>query len=150
MESQHIIAELKQGVSALDFDNKAVNRWPRPDATGETTQLQSADRNSSISYARRNGITPTLNCKCLTGYWFTCKCSGIFGIFAGRSAKVTDREKAGEAYDKITQESGGFESGSDYVIHQRHRVLTLVTNQSVEELDPSINGSDALRDIKKS
>ena len=34
----------------------------------------------------------------------------------------------------------------DYVIHQRHRVLTLVTKQSVEELDSAISGSDALGD----
>ena len=34
----------------------------------------------------------------------------------------------------------------DYVIHQRHRVLTLVTKQSVEDIDPATSGSVTLRD----
>ena len=60
-------------------------------------------------------------------------------------AKVTDREKAGEAYDKIAKNQAILKAVHDYINQQRHRVLTLVTNQSVKELDPTVTGQDTLR-----
>ena len=61
-------------------------------------------------------------------------------------AKVTDREKAGEAYEKIAKNQTVLKAIHDYVNQQRHRVLTQVTNQSVKELDPDVSGSDAFSD----
>ena len=38
-------------------------------------------------------------------------------------AKVTDREKAGEAYDKIAKNQTILKAVHDYINQQRHRVL---------------------------
>ena len=83
IESQHIIAELKQGLSALDLDNKTSQQESLPSSVTGKAQRNPPSRNRVIRYARRNEIILILNCKHLTGYWFTCKCKEIFGIFAG-------------------------------------------------------------------
>ena len=61
-------------------------------------------------------------------------------------AKVTDREKAGEAYHKIAENQAALKAVHDYVNQQRHSVLELVTNQSVKELDSTVTGRMTLRD----
>jgi small-conductance mechanosensitive channel len=61
-------------------------------------------------------------------------------------AKVTDREKAGVAYNKIAENQVFLKAVHNYVNQQRHRVLELVTNETFKELDPTVSGSDALRD----
>ena len=66
-------------------------------------------------------------------------------MFVGFIAKVTDREKAGEAYDKIAKNQAVLKAVHDYINQQRRRVLTLVTNQSVKELDATVTGQDTLR-----
>jgi len=58
---------------------------------------------------------------------------------------VTDREKAGEAYDRIAKNQAALKFVHDYVNQQRHSVLALVTSETVKKLDPTDSGSDALR-----
>jgi small-conductance mechanosensitive channel len=61
-------------------------------------------------------------------------------------AKVTDREKAGEAYHRIAKNQAILNVVHDYVNQQRNSVLEQITNQTVKGLDPTVSGSDALRD----
>ncbi|MFA5924509.1 MAG: mechanosensitive ion channel domain-containing protein [Methylococcaceae bacterium] len=61
-------------------------------------------------------------------------------------AKVTDREKAGEAYDRIAENQKILKATHDYINQQRRSRLTLLTNESVWELDPTDTESSALRD----
>ncbi len=64
-------------------------------------------------------------------------------------AKVTDREKAGEAYDKIAKNLTVLKMIYDYLNRQRDGALERVTSQTVRELDPTVSGADTLRDELK-
>ena len=61
-------------------------------------------------------------------------------------AKVTDREKAGEAYDKIAKNLAALKVIHDYINRQRDGALKRATSQTVKELDPTVTGADTLRD----
>jgi small-conductance mechanosensitive channel len=135
-ESQHIIAELKQEVSALDFDHKAE----QPGASGAATpaqvdQIRQAQQdNTDIKLQALNRILLYLQMQ--RDIW------DLRWAFA----KVTDREKAGEAYEKITRNQAVLTMIRDYINRQRHRLLVLVTDQSVNQRDTAMDGSDAVSD----
>ena len=147
MESQHIIAELKQGVSALDFDNKAGQQLrPEPSITGEATQQLSAEPEQLDPLRQAQLYNADIKLQVLNRILVYLQTQRDIWNLRLIYDKVTDREKTGEAYARIARNQTILKAVHDYVIHQRHRVLTLVTKQSVEELDPTNSGSDALRD----
>ena len=147
MESQHIMAELKQGVSAIDFDNKdGQQSGPGPSITGEAAQQQSAVQEELDPLRQAQLYNADVKLQVLNRILVYLQTQRDIWNLRLRYNKVTEREKAGEAYERIARNQTILNAVHDYVIHQRHRVLTLVTKQSVEELDPTISGSDALRE----
>ena len=147
MESQHIMAELKQGVTAIDFDNKDGQQLgPGPSITGEATQRRSAGHVELDPLRQAQLYNAVVKLQVLNRMLVYLQMQRDIWNLRLIYDKVTDREKAGEAYARIARNQTILNAVHDYVIHQRHRELTLVTKQSVEELDPTISSSDTLRD----
>ena len=142
-ESQKITAELKQGLSALDLENKSDKRIS---IAGEPAQLQSAgpEQIDQVREAQRNSADIKL--QALNRILVYLQMQRDIWNIRWAYVNVTDREKASKAYDKIVQFQAILKAIHDYVNQQRRHVLTLVTNLSVEELDSSVAGSDTLRD----
>ncbi len=145
IENQHIISELKQGISAFDLYNNAVQQ--DKSALNAEAQFQSfePEQRDQIRQAQRNNVDIKL--QALNRILTYLQMQRDIWNLRWAYAKVTDREKASEAYDKIARNQVVLNVVHDYVDQQRHRVLTLVTNQSVEALDPTVSESDALRGI---
>jgi potassium efflux system protein len=145
-ESQHIIDEIKQGLAALDLENKVL-RQDRPVANiaGGATQPQfaGAEQNDQLRQAQRDNAEVKL--QSLNRSLIYLQMQRDIWDFRLLYAKVTDREKAGEAYDRIAKNQAILTAVHDYINQQRHHVLTLVTNQSVKELDATVTGQDTLR-----
>jgi hypothetical protein len=104
METQHIIAELKQGVFGLDLGNK-VGQQERLAAsvTGGSAQAQSTgpEQIDQIRQAQRNNADIKL--QMLNRILVYLQMQRDIWNLRWVYTKVTDREKAGEAYDKIAQ-----------------------------------------------
>ncbi len=147
MESQHIIAELKQGVSAFDLENKAAQtgKATHRASLGKQHKPQSAEPEQVDQIRQAQRITTDIKLQVLNRILVYLQMQRDIWNLRWVYAKVTDREKAGEAYDKIAKNQTVLKAVHDYVNQQRHRVLKLVTNQSVKELDPDVSGSDAFR-----
>ena len=144
-ESRQIIAELKQELSALDLGNKAGQQQRlTPDATGTAAPAQV----NQIRQAQLNNTDIKLQALNRTLIYLQMQ-RDIWNL-RWAFAKVTDREKAGEAYEKITRNQTVLTIVHDYINRQRHRILDLVTEQSIKELDPAITVSDAVSDKMKS
>jgi len=142
-ESQKITAELKQGLSVLDLENKSDKQIS---ITGEPAQPQSAGQEQidQVREAQRNSADIKL--QVLNRILVYLQMQRDIWNIRWAYVNVTDREKASEAYDKIVQFQAILKAIHDYVNQQRRHVLTLVTNLSLEELDSSVAGSDTLRD----
>ena len=148
MESQHIIAELKQAVSASDLENKALKQEEKhaSSVNGDAARSHNPPSRNEIDQIRQAQlITSDIKLQALNRILVYLQMQRDIWNLRWVYAKVTDREKAGEAYDKITRNQSVLKAVHDYVNQQRHRVLTQVTNQSIKELDPTTSGSDALR-----
>jgi potassium efflux system protein len=151
VESQHIFDEIKQGLAALDLENKAVRQESQgASVAGGLTQLQSAgpELNDQLRQAQRDNADVKLQSlnRSLIYLQMQRDIWNVRLLFA----KVTDREKAGEAYDRIAKNQAILTAVHDYIDQQRRRVLTLVNNQSVKELDATVTGQDTLRsDLRK-
>jgi hypothetical protein len=144
-ESQQIIAELKRVVTVSDLKNKADQQERlEPSATGQAvTQLQFAEPDQ-IGQARHNNADIKL--QALNRMLLYLQMQRDIWNLRWAYAKVTNREKAGVAYDKIAQNQAVLKAVHNYIDQQRHSVLMLVTSQSVQELDPTVAGLDALGD----
>jgi potassium efflux system protein len=144
IESQHIIHELNHLVSEFEVLNQGK---PVPDITGRAAQPQLAEpaeieqlrqvqrENADIKLLMLGRILAYLELK--RDIW----------NFRWAYAKVTDREKAREAYDKIAKNQVFLKSVRDYTSKLRQRVLERVTDQDVKELDfnVTVTESHALR-----
>jgi hypothetical protein len=147
LENQHIVDELKQAVSALDLENKSGQQEKLASSvSGEAAQQQSAEPEQidQIRQTQRN----TTDIKLQTLNWLLVYVQMQRDIWNLRweFAKVADREKAAEAYDRIAKNQAILKVVHDYVNQQRHSVLELITSQTAKELDPTVSGPDALRD----
>lgn len=142
-ESQKITAELKQGLSALNFESKSDKQISM---TGESAQPHSAGQEQleQIREAQRNSVDIKL--QVLNRILVYLQMQRDIWDIRWAYVNVTDRAKAGEAYNTIVQNQTILKAVHDYVNQQRRHILTLVTNLSVDELDSSVAGSDALRD----
>ncbi|MEI6269027.1 MAG: mechanosensitive ion channel domain-containing protein [Methylococcaceae bacterium] len=146
-ESRQIIAELKLGAAALDIGSNVdqqkrsasspTAKTPQPESTkpGQIDQVREAQRN-----------TADIKLQVLNRIMVYLQMQGDIWNYRWAYAKVTDREKAGDVYGKIIQNQGILKAVHDYVNQQRHRVLTHITSQSVEELDSTLTGPDTIRD----
>ena len=146
-ESQQIIAELKLEAAALDLGNSAGQQETQAlSPTAKTPQPQSAEPGQidQIREAQRN--TADIKLQVLNRILVYLQMQRDIWNYRWAYAKVTDREKAGDVYDKIVQNVAILKVVHDYVNQQRHRVLTQITSQSVEELDSTVSGPDTLRD----
>jgi len=144
-ESQQIIAELKRVVTASDLKNKAGQQERlEPSATGQAVTQSQLSEPDQIGQARHNNADIKL--QALNRMLLYLQMQRDIWNLRWAYAKVTNREKAGVAYDKIAQNQAVLKAVHDYIDQQRHSVLMLVTNQSVQELDPNVVGLDALGD----
>ena len=146
VESQHIIDEINRGLAALDLENKTVRQESRgASTTGGLTKPQSdgTELNDQLRQAQRNTVDVKL--QSLNRSLIYLEMQRDIWDFRLLYSKVTDREKAGEAYAKIAQNQAVLAAVHEYINQQRRHVLTLVTNQSVKELDATVTGQDNLR-----
>jgi potassium efflux system protein len=145
--SQHVIAELKQAVSVFDGENKAAKQERQElgvaedAAKPETLTKEQLDQIHQVQL-----ITADLKLQALNRILVYLQMQRDIWNVRWLFAKVTDREKAGEAYDRIAQNQKVLKATHEYINQQRHSRLTLLTNESVWELDPAVTGPDVLRD----
>jgi len=145
IESQHIIREMNLGVSEFEAIKQGK---PAPGIAGNAAQPQFAEpaEIEQLRQAQReNADIKLLMLGRIMGY---LELKRDIWNFRWAYAKVTDREKAREAYDKIARNQAFLKAIHDYVNKLRQRVLAGVTDQAVKELDfgATVTGSHALRD----
>lgn len=145
-ESQHIIAELKQALSAPELDIADQQEKQALKVTTEAVKPQSADleRLDQIREAQRSNTDIKL--QALNRMLVYLQMQRDIWNLRYVYAKVTDREKASVAFDKIAKNQTILKAVDDYISQQRQSVLTLVSNQSVKELDSTVSESDTLND----
>ena len=150
MQSQQLIAELKQAVSALDLENKAGQQAkPASSATGEAP-AQVAGPESLDQLRQAQLMTSDIKLQTLNRVLVYLQMQRDIWNLRWVYSKVTDREKAGEAYDKIAKNLTTLKVIYDYLNRQRDGALERVTSQTVRELDPTVSGADTLRaELKK-
>jgi len=141
LESQSIITELNVVLSSLGLENKTLKQEnTAPSAMVKMTQqeleqIHQAQRtNTDIKLQILNRILVYLQMQ--RDIW------NVRLMFA----KVTDREKADEAYEKIANNQMVLQTIDEYVHQQRQHILTKITSRSVKELAPTDSESNALRD----
>ena len=146
MASQHIIAELKQAVSETDLENKAIKQEIQaPGAAGDAARPQASAKEQLDQIRQAKLITSEIKLQALNRILVYLQMQRDIWNFRLLYAKVTDREKAGEAYDKIAESQNVLKIIYNYINQQRQNVLTLLTNESLNELDPTDTGSSTLR-----
>jgi hypothetical protein len=132
IESQHIIVELNKGASVFEVLKKGR---PVPGITGiaAQTQLAGPAESEQLRQAQLNnaGIEQLLLGKILVYLELKRDIWNLRWVYA----KVTDHEKAREAYDQIAKNQAYLKAVHDYVNQLRQQVLTWVTDQAVKELD---------------
>lgn len=140
--SQRIITELNEVLSSLGLENKTLK--PENNAPSamlkmtqqELEQIHQAQRtNTDIKLQILNRILVYLQMQ--RDIW------NVRLVFA----KVTDREKADEAYEKITNNQMILHTIDEYVHRQRQHILTKITSSSDKELNSTDTAeSSALRE----
>ena len=145
--SQLVIAELKQSVSAPDPENNAIKKaMQAPGVAGDAATPQAMTKEQLDQIRQAQLITADLKLQALNRILVYLQMQRDIWNVRWLYAKVTDREKAGEAYDRIAKNQKVLKAAHDYINRQRHSKLALLTNESVWELGPNVSGSGALRD----
>ncbi|MCX7098636.1 MAG: mechanosensitive ion channel [Methylococcales bacterium] len=123
LESQNIIAELKQLDSSESPTKEAQTANPSALilAKQDTTDTKRQALNRMLVYLQMQ--RDIWNLRLLY-------------------SKVTDREKAAVAYEKITQNQAVLDAVHDYISQLRHHLLADVTRSTVQEIDPTIIGPE--------
>jgi potassium-dependent mechanosensitive channel len=144
-QSQLLIAELKQAVSAPGLENKAGQQAnPAASVTGEVAQIDGQDQLHQAQLMTADIKLQTLN-RVLVYLQLQRDIWNLRWVYS----KVTEREKAGEVYDKIAKHLITLKVIHDYLNRQRDGALERATSQTVSELDPAVSGADTLRDELK-
>ena len=145
IQSQQLIAELKQAVLALDLEDKASQQEKlASSATGRTAQAVGQEQLDQLRQAQQ--ITSDIKLQALNRVMVYLQMQRDIWNVRWAYAKVTDREKAEEAYVKIAKSLTILKVTFDYISRQRYSALERVTSQTVKELGPTVSGSDTLRD----
>ncbi|NOT13048.1 MAG: mechanosensitive ion channel [Methylococcaceae bacterium] len=141
VESQDIIAALNQALSDLELENKSAQQ--EKTATNATNALTPAQL-EQLHQAQHNNTDVKL--QVLNRVLVYLQMQRDIWNIRWMYAKVTDREKASEAYDKISNYIGLTTAIREYVFQQRQRILEQITIQSVKEIDPTVTEMNTLRD----
>ena len=150
MQSQQLIAELKQAVSALDLETKAGQQAKLASSvTGEATQAQTIGPEQRDQLRQAQLMTSDIKLQALNRVLVYLQMQRDIWNLRWVYMKVTDREKAGVAYDKIAKNLTALKVIYDYLNRQRDGALERATSKTVRELDPTVNGADRLRDELK-
>ena len=132
IQSQQVIAELKQAVSALDLENKASQQAKfSSSATGEAAQAAGSEQLDQLRQAQL--MTSDIKMQALNRILVYLQTQRDIWNLRLVYAKVTDREKAEEAYVKIAKNLTVLKVIHDYLIRQRYSALERVTSQTVKE-----------------
>ena len=150
-QSQQLIAELKQAVSALDIENKSGQQVKLAASTaGEAAQAQASGQESLDQLSQAQLMTSDIKLQALNRVLVYLQMQRDIWDLRWVYSKVTDRKKAGEAYDKIAKNLSALKIIYDYLSRQRDGALERATGQTVSELDPTVSGADTLRaELKK-
>ena len=148
-QSQQLIAETKQEVSAPYLEKKAGQQAkPASSATGETAQIAGPETIDQLRQAQL--MTSDVKLQTLNRVLVYLQMQRDIWNLRWVYSKVTDREKAGKAYDKIARSMNVLKVIYDYINRQRDGALERVTSQTVRALDPTVSGADTLRvELKK-
>ena len=145
--SQHVIAELKQALSAFDSENKTIKQERQESVpTGDAAKPETLTKEQLEQLHQMQLITADIKVQTLNRILVYLQMQRDIWNVRWLFAKVTDREKAGEAYDRIAKNQEVLQATHDYINQQRQSRLTLLTNEAVLEIDPTDGWSDALRD----
>ena len=143
-QSQQLIAELKQAVSAPDLENKAGQQAKSASsATGEAAQITELEPLDQLRQEQL--MTSDIKLQALNRVLVYLQMQRDIWNLRWVYAKVTDREKAGEAYDKIAKNLSTLKIIYDYLSRQRDGALERVTSKTFRESDPAVSGADTLR-----
>jgi len=138
VESQDIITVLNKALSDVDLETTPAQQV-KP-TTGQLSQTQleqlhlAQHNNTDVKLQVLNRVLVYLQMQ--RDIW------NVRWVYA----KVTDRDKANEAYEKISRNLGVLVAIREYVYQQRQRILAQVTSQAVKELDPTMTESNTLKD----
>jgi potassium efflux system protein len=145
IQSQQLIAELKQALSAFDLENKAGQQEKLASSvTGKAAQVAGQEQLDQLRQAQM--MTSDIKLQALNRILVYLQMQRDIWNVRWVYAKVTDREKADEAYVKITKNLTVLKITLDYINRQRYSALGRVTTQTVKELEPTVSGSTTLRD----
>ncbi|MDD5319552.1 MAG: mechanosensitive ion channel [Methylococcales bacterium] len=132
IESQHIIHELNYLVSEFEALNQGK---PVPDITGRAAQPQLAEPAAIEQLRQAQRENADIKQLMLSRILAYLELKRDIWNFRWAYAKVTDHEKAREAYDKIAKNQVFLKSVRDYISKLRQRVLERVTDQAVKEIN---------------
>jgi len=140
-ESQALNAELKKAMSEFDLENKAEQLKK---STSDTNRQLSSSLANQILQAQRSNADIKL--QVLTRMLVYLQMQRDIWNLRWAYSKVTDREKAAEAYDKIIKNQLILTVIHDYIYQQRQSILEQVTSRASSERDLSTTESFALTD----
>jgi len=145
--SQQVIAELKQTVAMAEPENKAMKQEIQSPRIAVDSAKPLVVANEQLDQIRQaQSITTDIKLQALNRILVYLQMQRDIWNVRLLFAKVTDREKAGEAYDRIAKNQKVLKATYDYINQQRRSGLTQLTNESVWELDSTVTESSALRD----
>lgn len=145
-ESQELNTELKQAMSEFDFENKAEQL--KKISSNANGQIPSSLANQILQAQRSN---TDIKLQALSRIQVYLQMQRDIWNLRWAYSKVTDREKAAEAYDKIIKNQLILAVIHDYIYQQRQSILEQVTSRASTERDltaaESLDLTDQLRTL---
>ncbi len=145
-ESQELNAELKQAMSEFDLENKAEQL--KKISSNANGQIPSSLANQILQAQRSN---TDIKLQALARIQVYLQMQRDIWNLRWAYSKVTDREKAAEAYDKIIKNQLILAVIHDYIYQQRQSILEQVTSRASTERDltaaESLDLTDQLRTL---
>ena len=145
--SQQVIAELKQAVAMSGPENNGMKQERQtPGIAVESIKPLVAEKDQLDQIRQAQSITSDIKLQALNRILVYLQMQRDIWNVRLHFAKVTDREKAGEAYDRIAENQKILKATHDYINQQRRSRLTLLTSDSTREVDPADTELSALSD----
>ena len=141
LKRQHIIAEIKQAVSALETINKEK---PVSSITGGTAKLQSARQEQIEQIHQIQQSSADIRLQALDMILNYLELQQNVWDLRLTYTKITEREKVKEAYAQIGKYQKFLQIVYEYINQQRQSALKLVTNQAIKNIDQPVTGLNAL------
>ncbi|MGR8999600.1 MAG: mechanosensitive ion channel domain-containing protein [Gammaproteobacteria bacterium] len=141
LKRQHIIAEIKQAVSALETINKEK---PVSSITGGTAKLQSATQEQIEQIHQMQLGSADTRLQALDMILNYLELQQNVWDLRFTYTKISEREKVKEAYARIGKYQKFLQIVYEYINQQRQSTLKLVTNQAIKNIDQPVTGLNTL------